>query len=316
MTFFIKFDRIADMNVPEKLQVLQDISGKTQTQLASELVVSFAAFNNWWTGKAVPRRDAETRINKLLSSYGVRTEDQNSIFEVKKNLISDLSKKNKNILQKILSRKDLIDELSLQITYNSNAIEGSTLSIADTASVIFDKKTLGNKTLNEQLEAKNHDRAFRYLLEALSKKQPVKELLAKELHTILMAGIRDDAGRYRTHPVRITGSFVPTANYLKVPILMKELFAQKKSNDYLKDSAHFHADFEKIHPFSDGNGRVGRLLLIGMLLAKNTPPAIIKRKKRPEYYKALQQAQLKEQYEAIELFICNAVLDGYKIIAD
>ena len=81
-----------------------------------------------------------------------------------------------------------------------------------------------------------------------------------------MVGIRDDAGQYRAHPVRITGSFVPTANYLKVPQLMKELFMRKRQGDFLKNSAYFHANFEKIHPFGDGNGRVGRLLLIGMTL--------------------------------------------------
>lgn len=304
------------MDLKEKLQLLQEISGKTQTQLADEIGVSFVAFNNWWTGKALPRKNTEEKINKLLFAHGASFEKQNSVLEVKKQLILNLSKKHKNILNKILTRTDLIDELSLQITYNSNAIEGSTLTIEDTASVIFDKKTLGNKTLNEQLEAKNHDKAFRYLLEVLSKKHPIQESLAKELHKILMAGIREDAGQYRAHPVRITGSFVPTANYLKIPQLMKELFMQKKMGDFLKNLSHFHADFEKIHPFSDGNGRVGRLLLIGMLLEKNTAPAIIKKKKRPEYYKALQNAQLKEQYDAIELFVCNAIFEGYKIITD
>jgi len=304
------------MNIKEKLQLLQEISGKTQTELASKLGVSFVAFNNWWTGNAIPRKNSLEKINKLLSSYGTPLEKQDSIFETKKGLIINLSKKYKNILNKIMSRVDLIDELSLQITYNSNAMEGSTLSIEDTASVIFDKKTLGNKTLNEQLEAKNHDKAFRFLLKTLSKKQPLEESLAKKLHNILMVGIRDDAGQYRAHPVRITGSFVPTANYLKVPQLMKELFMRKRQGDFLKNSAYFHANFEKIHPFGDGNGRVGRLLLIGMLLEKNIAPAIIKKKKRPEYYKALQQAQIKERYADIELFICSAIFEGYKIIVD
>ncbi len=301
------------MSIKDRLQLLQEISGKSQTKLAQELGVSFVAFNNWWTEKAIPRKNAEAKINKMLISLGINLGKQNSIFETKKEFILNLAEKNKNILNKILARSDLIDDLSLQITYNSNAIEGSTLSIAETASVIFDKQTLGNKTINEQLEAKNHDKAFRYLLAVISKKEKIKESLACELHKILMAGIRDDAGQYRTHPVRITGSYVPTANYLKVPQLIKDLFNSKFEKDTLKQASHFHADFEKIHPFSDGNGRVGRLLLIGMLLKNNIAPAIIKKKKRPEYYKALQKAQLKDEYDALELFVLNAIsIDIYK----
>lgn len=317
MTFFIKFYSINDMNLREKLQLLQDISGKTQSQLADMLGVSFVAFNGWWTGKASPRKSSIVRIDKLLSSFGVSVnKNKDSAFEIKKALILDLAKQQKNILNKIVKRIDLVDELSLQMTYNSNAIEGSTLSIKDTAAVIFDKKSLGNKTLNEQLEAKNHDKAFRYLLKLIIRKEQIKESLAKDLHKILMAGIREDAGEYRRHPVRITGSFVPTANYLKVPQLMKELFSQNKPKDLIKHSAHFHADFEKIHPFSDGNGRVGRLLLVGMLLKENIFPAIVTKKKRVEYYKALQKAQLKEDYSAIELFVCSAIITGHKIVKD
>ncbi len=304
------------MDLKEKLQLLQEITGKTQTELAHDLGVTFVAFNNWWTGKSLPRRDAQIKIDKLLASNNVAVVGYKSILRTKKDLIDSLSAKNRNIINKITSRVDLVDELSLQITYNSNAIEGSTLTIEDTASVIFDKKTLGNKTLNEQLEAKNHDKAFRYLLQILSDKKPINEALSKELHKILLSGIRDDAGMYRTHPVRITGSFVPTANYLKIPQLMKELFAKTMQNDFLVHVSRFHADFEKIHPFADGNGRVGRLLLIGMLLKENIAPAIITKKKRPEYYKALQKAQLKEEYEAIELFICDAIIEGYKIIRE
>lgn len=131
-----------------------------------------------------------------------------------------------------------------------------------------------------------------------------------------MAGIRDDAGIYRFHGVHITGSYVPTANYLKIPKLIKNLFAIKYKGGIIESAARFHAEFEKIHPFADGNGRIGRLLLIGMLLKNNIAPAIITKKRRPEYYKVLQQAQLHENFEPLEIFTYEAVLEGYKIISE
>ncbi len=305
-------------NIHEKLKLLQGISGKTQSELASDLKVTTLAYSNWWTGKSIPRKSAQLRIDKLVSSYGLETKsgEENSTVTYKKNVLLDLNSKHNNIIKKIIERKDLIDELSLSITYNSNAIEGSTLTIEDTARVIFNYETLGNKTLNEQLEAKNHDKAFRFVLQTIYQKTPINEVFTKKIHSILMAGIRDDAGYYRTHPVRIVGSYVPTANYIKIPELMRSLFFNKNTKDTLKYISKFHADFEKIHPFSDGNGRVGRLILIAMLLKYNFAPAIITRKKRPLYYKVLQKAQLNDEYEPLEDFIHDAVILGYRIIKE
>ena len=302
------------LNIQEKLTLLQKISGKTQTKLALDFGVSFVGFNNWWTGKSKPRKSAETKINKMLAFYGVKNIKTDSLLETKMKIILSYSRNKKNVLKKIISRIDLVDELSLRITYNSNAIEGSSLSAEDTAKIIFDKQTLRNKTLTEQLEATNHDKAFRYLLNYLYSGLSVNENLVKELHRILMAGIRDDAGTYRSHGVRIVGSFVPTANYLKISVLMKELFVRKASKDIIDFVSKFHADFEKIHPFSDGNGRVGRLILVAILLSYNIAPAIITTKEKRGYYKALQKAQLEGIYEPLQEFIYNAILNGYQII--
>ncbi len=302
--------------IQEKLRLLVQISGKSQEMLAKELRVSFPAFNAWINGRSIPREAAKLRIEKLLQEYGVASYSSTESDSVKKSAVFDLAKKVKNPLKKIIRRTDLVDELSLRITYNSNAIEGSTLTMEDTASVIFDGRSLSNKTLNEQLEAKNHDRAFRFLLEHVSDRKSVDERLCKKLHSMLLAGIREDAGNYRFHSVRIAGSYVPTANYLKVPELIKNLFKKKIGKDVLASIATFHADFEKIHPFADGNGRVGRLLVIGLLLKNGFAPAIIAKKKRPAYYKALQKAQLDNDYRAIEDFIIDAVIDGYQIVLD
>ena len=115
------------------------------------------------------------RIEKLLKEYGIDSVITDNINNIKKSAVLRLEKSNKNILKKIVSRNDLVEELSLQITYNSNAIEGSTLSREDTANIIFENKTIKNKTLVEQLEAKNHDNAFRYYFCNLK----IKKILSK-----------------------------------------------------------------------------------------------------------------------------------------
>lgn len=304
------------MNSREKISLLLEITGKTQTVLAGELGVSFVSFNAWATGKAIPRIKNLELINVLLQKNGVQLAKNISPLSAKRDFIHNFQKKHKNVLKTIASRIDLLNEFSLQVTYNSNAIEGSTMTKEDTAEVIFEGNALSYRTLTEQIEAKNHHMAFLKLIDYISHGGHVNEVFSKELHRMLMTNVLPDAGQYRMHGVRIVGSFVPTANYLKVPDLMKDVFKKKWGKNILAEISKFHAIFEKIHPFSDGNGRIGRLLMIGMLLRHNIAPAIIAKKKRKEYYKALQEAQLEEKYEMLEEFVLGAILSGYKIISE
>jgi len=131
-----------------------------------------------------------------------------------------------------------------------------------------------------------------------------------------MNGIKSDAGSYRNHGVRIVGTYVPTANYLKVSKLMKEIIKDisHKNSDAIAHTANIHSLFEKIHPFSDGNGRIGRLLMNAMLLRNNLPPAIVKQKNKRIYNSCLRKAQLKEDFFPLEDFLCDSVIDGFKIL--
>jgi Fic family protein len=131
-----------------------------------------------------------------------------------------------------------------------------------------------------------------------------------------MNGIKDDAGIYRNHGVRIVGSNVPTANYLKVRILMKDIVESinKSQKDNTGHASRIHAKFEQIHPFSDGNGRVGRMILTAMLLKSNTAPAVIKQEEKQIYYACLRRAQLKEDSTQLEDFICDATALGFDIL--
>lgn len=304
------------MTVREKLLLTQKLSGMTQEALARRLGVTFAALNRWMNGKAVPRKTAEARIDDLYREYSGERRIPDTALVAKKAAITGCKKLHKNPLKEILSYPDLHDAFILALTYHSNRIEGSTLSEGETAAVLFENASLPDKSFTEQVEAKNHQAALEYLFGYIAEKKPLNEQLVLRLHGILMNSVRNDAGNYRQHGVRILGSYVPTANYLKVPIFVKDLMrnVSGKPGDVVSAMAHVHAEFEKIHPFSDGNGRVGRLLMHVMAMRSNLPPVVIRQEKKRFYLSYLNRAQVKGDSAPLEDFICDAILDSYKLL--
>lgn len=306
------------MTIKEKLKTIQLLSNLTQTQLASKLNVSFPTLNSWINEKSTPHPKKIKKIDALYKSLTGQTTIPEEKLSSKKDILKRKSKKHKDIIKTILSRPDIYDQLVLSLTYNSNSIEGSTLTETDTAAIIFDNQTLKNKDLIEHLEAKNHQTAMEFLFKNIKKNFKITEAFILEMHQILMNSIRDDAGRYRNHGVRIVGANVPTANYLKVPKLMKELIGEinKADKDLIQHVSKIHSKFEKIHPFSDGNGRIGRLLMAAMLLRKNYAPAIIKQEKKKFYYKYLQKSQQKKEFDHLEDFICDSTIEGFRMFEE
>ena len=304
------------MTTRQKLEVIQKMLGLTQTKLAEKFGVSFVAFNSWWTGKSKPREKMQVAIDELfLEVTGQKIIPVNQLT-AKKQALQKKSLEHKNVVREILDNPDVYDRFVLKLTYHSNSIEGSTLTEPDTAAILFDNAALPNKSLTEHLEAKNHQTALNYLFNHISQKEKIDENLVLKLHSILMNGVRSDAGVYRDHAVRITGVHLPTANYMSVPKLMQEVIEQAAGmvDDILAQSAGFHSTFEQIHPFGDGNGRVGRLLMTAMLLNANFPPAIIRQEQKQLYYTYLYKAQTKADQSQLEDFLCEAVLDGFKIL--
>lgn len=305
------------MLILEKLKLIKSLAGLTQERLAQKFNVSFATLNSWINGRSIPHKKAQILIDELYKEYTGQKIIPDSVLQAKKELIILAGKRRKNVLKTILDQKDIRDEFTLILTYHTNSIEGSTLNENETGAILFQNKILPSKTLIEQMEVKNHQAALQYLFNYLSSpKNKIDQDLILKLHGILMNGIRDDAGFYRRHGVRIVGSNLPTSNYIKVPILMAEL--DKSLNigekDVIRQVAKIHSDFEKIHPFGDGNGRIGRLIIIAMLMKKNIPPAIIRQEKKQLYYTFLNKAQTKGDTSLLEDFLCDAVLEGFKII--
>jgi len=309
------------MKVSDQLQLILNLTGDTQEKLARKIGVSFATVNSWINDRSVPRKKAAQRIEALLKELARIREIPLDPSEAKKKIIEQKRKKHPRILNKILKRPDLFKQFILSLTYNSNRIEGSTFSEHETALVLFENTTITSKNMIEHLEVKNHQSALQYLFRYLQEDKRLDELLVLKLHAILMNGIQEDAGFYRDHPVRFVGSNIPTANYLKVPDRMKVLCSEleKEPQDLIGQDiigliAQIHSHFEQIHPFSDGNGRVGRLLMNAMLLQKNIAPAMIRQEKKKNYIKFLQNAQKKKDFSGLEEFLCEAILISYVIM--
>ncbi len=301
------------MTVREKLKIIKDISGLTQEKLAEKLGVSFVSLNSWINGKSEPRRKAKANIDNLYCLYTGQKKIIEDPLKAKKQTILLQAKKHKNILKKIIENPDIYDQFLLALTYHTNKLEGSTLSENETKAILFDNIALSNKNIVEQLEVKNHQAALDYLFKHLSK---IDEKFILRLHAILMNGIRDDAGSYRKQAVRIVGTYVPTANYLKVSSLMNNLIKDinSKTKDIVSHVSKIHSRFEKIHPFSDGNGRIGRLIMTAMLLKNNLPPAIVKQQKKRFYNSYLRKSQLEEDYIPLEGFICDSIIAGLLVL--
>lgn len=304
------------MKIQETLQLLLKLSGLTQQELAGRLGVTFVALNRWINGKAVPRPKAQEKIGELYKEYSGEKQVPKTVIEAKRGIIFKKQKDHTNVLKEILDNPDIRDQFYLSLTYNSNRIEGSTLSENETAAIMFQNAALPDKALVEQLEVKNHQAALSYLFQYLVENKPLNEKLILKLHGILTNAIKPDAGNYRYHSVRIMGTDVPTANYLKIHELMKELIKDinKNPNDIFNQISDIHSRFEKIHPFSDGNGRIGRLLMHAMALNQNLAPVVILQEKRRLYATYLNKAQMKDDLSLLEDFICDAILKGYRIL--
>ena len=183
--------------------------------------------------------------------------------------------------------KRLREEFIVENTYNSNAIEGNTLTLRETA-LVLEGVTIGEKPLKYHLEAIGHKEAFEYVIELADKNTPISERIVKEVHSLVLMNDRQNAGVYRSLPVCITGAaHTPPQPYL-VPVQMEQLIAEyatlRESKHIIEAAAEFHLRFEGIHPFIDGNGRPGRLLLNLELIKAGLLPVNVKYVDRRKYY--------------------------------
>lgn len=202
------------------------------------------------------------------------------------------------------------EALQIEWTYNSNSIEGNTLSLRETQMVLQEGITISGKSLREHFEAKNHETAIIYLYTLIKKNYKITSGDILSLHGFVLRSIEDEhAGRIRNGGVRISGANFTPPNARKIYDLLNELIVFVNDNPLnLNDielATVFHHKMVWIHPFFDGNGRTVRLAMNLLLMSKGYPPAIILKNDRKKYYIALNQAN-KGNYQKLMLLMCQA----------
>jgi Fic family protein len=220
----------------------------------------------------------------------------NDVFKLKNTF--DKQKKSKESLLAILDEIELVEQV-----YNSNAIENSTLTLAETEKILLDQATVREVSVRELYEAKNLSNVVNYLAKRTSQK--VDRELILLLHQFLIGGIDDSiAGRLRdaNEYVRIGRHVAPppqeVAGLLASALLS---YDQDITTDAISKIARFHLEFERIHPFCDGNGRIGRVLMNQQLANIGFPPVIIRNKgKRDFYYPAFREYQVSTEMKDTE----------------
>lgn len=210
------------------------------------------------------------------------------------------------------------EEFVVEYTYNSNAIEGNTLTLRET-DMVLRGLTIDQKPLKDHMEAVGHKDAFYFVRDLVKEQTPLSESVIKQIHYLVLADKKDDRGVYRKVPVRIMGAkHEPVQPYLIQPKMEQLLETYRISTEHIISRlAWFHIEFEGIHPFIDGNGRTGRLLVNLELMKAGYPPIDIKFTDRVAYYKAFDEYNTKHNSRAMEKLFAgylNERLESYLIM--
>ena len=211
----------------------------------------------------------------------------------------------------------LNEEFIVEYTYNSNAIEGNTLTLRET-DLVLRGLTIDWKPLKDHMEAVGHKEAFDFVSEVVKDNLPISESIIKQIHYLVLADKREDRGVYRRVPVRIVGAqHEPAPPYLIKPKMEQLLYDFAASTEHIVTKlARFHIEFEGIHPFIDGNGRTGRLLVNLELMKSGFPPIDIKFTDRIAYYNAFDEYHVKHNLSVMENLFAGYINDRLDMYLD
>jgi Fic family protein len=236
-------------------------------------------------------------LDERIKIYLVSRDPLLKLLPIKqiKNLekVKELYKKSYSSLPEEVRAKHYEDFL-IRFTYDTNAIEGSTVTLNETKLILLDKITPPNRTLREVREIENHEKAFSYVF---NYKNDISRQFILKIHRILTNSVLPDdrSGKFRKVQVIITGAEIipPKPEFVEKEIeqLIKRYNKHKRKYHPIILASYFHTAFEGIHPFVDFNGRTGRLLLNFILMKRGYPVVDVKYRDRLKYYEALEEAQ-------------------------
>jgi len=290
----------------EKLRALIDEAGLKPTEVARLTEVTYQTVHRWLHRGVKPHPSQAHRIDELFKEHIDLTP-----------VINTLRTQIQHPIKVLREREQIRARVFVEATYHSNAIEGSRMSKNETEMVI-EGKTVRGKELFEHLEVLNHRNAIQYMIDHIKPNFTISEDYICQLHSIVMYNFSNKLpGRYRTGFVNLTNTEKVLPSAQMVPVKMREFI--RTINQYGKNAiakiARDHYEFESIHPFFDGNGRVGRLLMTTQLISQGYPPSIVRIEDQHAYYVALGKGDLGDFKNLVQM-ICDSIIRGYHLIQD
>jgi len=252
------------------------------------------------------RKEKESELQKKVEELmASEIEDYSLLSAEERKKLSNLAKTYQNAIQKFdpLTKQKYLDWFLTQFTYDTNAIEGSSVPLEEVGLILFDKVVPSDRNLKEVYEVQNHKKAYDFINKHAG---DLNYKFIMDTHRRLMSEIISDAGKPRNVRVFVRGSDLKPPMPEEVPKRLKNLVGWYKANKSLHPvllASHVHSEFERIHPFRDGNGRTGRLLLNFILIKNDYPPINILNEKKGAYYSALRAWDKGEKRPFVELVI-------------
>lgn len=288
----------------EKIQMILDATNTSQVNLARKLEVTTMTLYRWLNKGITPQPRQSRDIDQLFKKY---VDLRQITFRLKK--------RTQNPLKKLKNNPTLTEKFIVIITYHSNAIEGSRISLQETEQIMQGHE-IKRREFFEIMEVVNHKNSMRYMFDVITPGFKITVQYILKLHEIIMYDFRTLLpGQYRNCAINLTNTNVSLPSFQEVPIRMDKFLKSINSygNDPIAKIARDHYEFEIIHPFCDGNGRTGRLIMITQLLSQGFAPAIIKREDRYPYYMALEKCDFGD-FNNITQMVCDSVIAGYQLL--